>query len=731
MRTASQFQYSDCLLNLPIHSAHSCILSALFLLFLLLFFQQAQAAEFCVASNQELHQALTVAASNKSDDIIRITSSASDLEGFQLTPETGYMLKVIGGWNKDCSQRESRISHAATKVRTDLPDSYFEPHRSTTGPTLPPAAVDTLSTTQQLSGTSFLSGAQASITGVPAYIWHHGCGPTAVGMIVGYYALNGYDDLVDSSAASQSGDVNQMIASEGSSESPAHYEDYCLPIDDETPSILTDKSAELASERHSDNCVADFMKTSRSAEGLRYGWSWSSDIIPAFTSYAPYRSAAYSVSGTLYYMGTTLTWDVLKAEIDAGRPMAFLVDSDGDGETDHFITVIGYSDSGTQQYACYNTWDSSVHWYTFQGLSSSYTYGVWGGMAFTMTGTTLEEAAHLIWQKQSSGKVAWWKIATTGKIYNSAQATGWDYVSESLTLNSAWSMGGSATIGSTDSLIWQKKTNGKVAYWKLDSNYYLQNETQNDGWAYISDTLTLNSAWTLGGITQVDSQNILFWQKQNNGKVAWWRLGDDGKLANETKDDGWGYVSDELTLDSAWKMAGITEIDGYKSLIWQKQNNGKVAYWKLTANGYRLQNTTQGDGWDYVSDTLTLNSAWRLAAITEIDSQKYLIWQKQSNGKVAYWKLSTTGKLPNETQDDGWGYVSDDLTLNSAWSLGGIANIDSLPMLIWHKQTTGKVAYWKLTYSCKLQDSTQNSGWGYISDSLTLDSSWRLVDVMQ
>lgn len=687
------------------------------------------AAEFCVENDKEFRRALSAAANNKADDSIKITTTATDIGAFRLIPETGYSLKVTGGWDGDCSVRVARIQHPAAKVRTDLPDEYFEPHSSTSGPQ-PPAAAK-LMKPRTLSGAFFLSGAQASITGVPVYLWRHGCGPTAVGMIAGYYALNGYDALLDGSAATQTEAVNQMIASQGSDSDPGNYEDYCVPIDDSTASILADKSEEPASERHADDSIADFMKTSQSAEELRYGWSWSSDIIPAFTQYAPYRSAAYDVSGTLYYMGTTLTWEVLTTEIDNNRPMAFLVDSDGDGETDHFITVVGYSDASSQQYACYTTWDSDLHWYDFKGLSSSYTFGVWGGMAFTMTGTVLEEAARLIWQKQSSGKVAWWKIATTGKIYNSVQGTGWDYVSDSLTLNSAWQLGGTTTINNSSSLVWQKLTSGKVAYWKLDSDYKLLNETQDSGWAYISDTLTLNSAWSLAGITQVDSNNILFWQKQTNGKVAWWRLDDDGKLANETKNDGWGYVSDSLTLNSAWRLAGITEIGGYKSLIWQQQTNGKVAFWKLSTNGCRLQNTTQGDGWDYVSDTITLNSAWRLAAITTIDSQEYLLWQKQSNGKVAYWKLSSSGKLPNDTQDDGWGFVSDELTLNSAWSLGGVAEVDSLPVLIWHKQSNGKVAYWNLTYSCKLQNTTQDSGWGFVSDSLTLDSNWRLVDVLQ
>ena len=41
------------------------------------------------------------------------------------------------------------------------------------------------------------------LSDVPAYKWRDGCGPTAVGMIVGYWDTPGYPDLVPSSAAAR------------------------------------------------------------------------------------------------------------------------------------------------------------------------------------------------------------------------------------------------------------------------------------------------------------------------------------------------------------------------------------------------------------------------------------------------------------------------------------------------------------------------------------------------
>jgi hypothetical protein len=46
-----------------------------------------------------------------------------------------------------------------------------------------------------------------------------------------------------------------------------------------------------------------------------------------------------------------------------------LVDSDGNGSTDHYVTAIGYVDPG-MLYGIYDTWDTEIHWYLWRGLAS-------------------------------------------------------------------------------------------------------------------------------------------------------------------------------------------------------------------------------------------------------------------------------------------------------------------------------------------------------------------------
>ena len=80
----------------------------------------------------------------------------------------------------------------------------------------------------------------------------------------------------------------------------------------------------------------------------------------------------------------TTTWDILAGdfidfiaiEIDAGRPFMATVDSDGINGTDHWMVGVGYNDV-TNQWAGYNTWDSTLHWYDVEsGFINGNTMGI-------------------------------------------------------------------------------------------------------------------------------------------------------------------------------------------------------------------------------------------------------------------------------------------------------------------------------------------------------------------
>jgi hypothetical protein len=233
--------------------------------------------------------------------------------------------------------------------------------------------------------------AQIIIPDVPAYLWQHGCGPTAIGMVVGYYDSHGLPDLVVGDATYQTSAVNAMIATD--SDDPVcgrpysdHYQDYSCPIDDEY--VIPDRSETGGA--HPDNCVADFHLTSRSIIGMPYGWSWSSDAPGAFINYCHFANPGYVVEAYNYSFAE-FTWEDYKTEIDNNLPLCLLVDSEADGNTDHFVTGIGY-DETTMEYGIYDTWDHEVHWYPWEQMAPGRPFGIWGVTLFRcliMEGETL------------------------------------------------------------------------------------------------------------------------------------------------------------------------------------------------------------------------------------------------------------------------------------------------------------------------------------------------------
>jgi hypothetical protein len=221
-----------------------------------------------------------------------------------------------------------------------------------------------------------------SLSGVPAYIWRHGCGPTAMGMILGYWDAKGFSNLIPGDASTQTYYVNQAIASGGddalsTATPPRHFEDYAMPID-YSPNMQRDAYIAASRAPHVDECLADFGDVSKSTRQNYYGWMWSNDVESAFAEYISLVSDSYAPTVVQYALSgiDAFTFDMLKTEIDAGRPMLFLVDSDGDGYTDHFVTAVGYDDGDPQMYLYHDTWDTEVHSAQFREISSEYAWGI-------------------------------------------------------------------------------------------------------------------------------------------------------------------------------------------------------------------------------------------------------------------------------------------------------------------------------------------------------------------
>jgi len=353
------------------------LLASLFLFPSLLFSET-----FCIKNQDEFVDSLAISAQNSENDIIYIVQD-SELENIYIPSEQGYIIQIKSGYSSDCASRLilPKVIPEAGQLLLESEMPPPEPQQTTTGPT---ATEKIESKDETLQPSAVGGGADITVLGVPAYAWRHGCGPTALGMIVGYWDGRGYDKLFDGDATTQTESVDQGMASQNGAS--GHYEDYSLP-EDSYPNLELDRSEDPVGDEHISDSIADFMFTSWSIADNYYGWSWSNHITPAFTNYLQSRDSSYvAITNTYYYdYDSSLSWDVLTSEIDAQRPMIFLVDSNGDGYTDHFVTIVGYRVEGdTQYYGCLDTWYpyETIRWEEFRGMSSSYAWGIWGGYSF-------------------------------------------------------------------------------------------------------------------------------------------------------------------------------------------------------------------------------------------------------------------------------------------------------------------------------------------------------------
>ncbi len=205
----------------------------------------------------------------------------------------------------------------------------------------------------------------AVLAGVPSYTWYHGCGPTSLGMMLGYWDARGFPELIP---GANDWETNRPAIEEAIA-SPGHIRDY-VPMPDRTPTP--------DDPYHADDCIADFCGASR--DPLKPGWSYYGRQDDGLCGWALHCGYA-STSRQLRFW--ELLWEQLVAAVDAGEPVELLVDTDGNNETDHFVCAIGYdSTPGELKYACYNTWDRQLHWYAYERMRTDQPWGVYGGTFF-------------------------------------------------------------------------------------------------------------------------------------------------------------------------------------------------------------------------------------------------------------------------------------------------------------------------------------------------------------
>ncbi len=219
-------------------------------------------------------------------------------------------------------------------------------------------------------------GQGQKLSNSPDYNWWYGCSPTAAGMMMGYYDVNGYkglryDNLVpggtavlDTYTSSPGGSlVNSVIASAG------HINDFYR-------NGYSGYGDDIST--HGFNSLADFMGTSQDSVGNANGFTtfyyWSNGAKftkdQAFKYGVSDKDGMYGIWEYLNYAGYNVaqlytqliltsglsfgfTLDDYKAEIDAGRVVMIQLNG-------HSMLGYGYSSTGNSIYVR-DTWEAGDH----------------------------------------------------------------------------------------------------------------------------------------------------------------------------------------------------------------------------------------------------------------------------------------------------------------------------------------------------------------------------------
>lgn len=236
-------------------------------------------------------------------------------------------------------------------------------------------------------------------------------------------------------------------------------------------------------------------------------------------------------------------------------------------------------------------------------------------------------------------------------------------------------------------LLWHHRTEGWVGAWRMDGSQ------MGDGtllsWNRVPDT-----NWTPAFVADLDRNSApdVVWQNHVTRGIADWRLA------------GITVLKGESLLFSAssteWKLRSSADVnrDGDPDFVWQHETTGEIEVWYMLSGippqpafpafsggpPMRLGTAPLGPG--VVSD---LN--WKIVGSGDFNRDGWpdLVWQHQTDGRIAVWKMNGATLLDGAPISPG--QLPD---LNWKIRAVGDMNGDDMPDLIWQHRVDGRVAVW-------------------------------------
>jgi YD repeat-containing protein len=199
----------------------------------------------------------------------------------------------------------------------------------------------------------------------------------------------------------------------------------------------------------------------------------------------------------------------------------------------------------------------------------------------------------------------------------------------------------------------------------------------------------------------------VLWQRLSDNQIALWVT---------TEANGVGSTWERIGSDVTWKIVGSADFngDGNMDYVWRHDQDGETALWFMNFIYH------DAEDYAYVQNVGGINvtgaDPWRIAAVADFtrDGHPDIVWQSESDGMVAIWKMQGTTYL--ETL---WVWNT---PLDTNWKVVGSGRFDpadaKTQLLLQH--ATGLLSLWHLN-----ADATWLSG-DYLPEDLQVDPNYRV-----
>jgi hypothetical protein len=202
----------------------------------------------------------------------------------------------------------------------------------------------------------------------------------------------------------------------------------------------------------------------------------------------------------------------------------------------------------------------------------------------------------------------------------------------------------------------------------------------------------------------------LLWRHRTTGQNALWLMnGRDVKSSTALTPQAAATVG-----DTDWEIRALADFNGdtHPDVVWQHNTNGRLAVWLMSGSSLLA-----GSGFATLSGTSAETDLdWKIVGAGDMnrDSQTDLFWRHEGSGAMRVWHMSGV---------EQWDSVDLPQVVNDLdWEINGIADMngDGWLDLIWRHYTNGGVAAWFMNDTGLVQAAR-------MTPSASADLDWHIV----